>query len=92
MNTLSTKHKQLLKAKAHSLKPVVMLGDKGLTEAVLKETDGALDVHELIKIRIAGQDRDARRAVFTEICEQLKAELIQVVGNIGIIYRKRKED
>jgi len=90
MTTLSTKHKQLLKAKAHSLKPVVMLGDKGLTEAVLKEAEIALNTHELIKVKVAGQDRDAKREVLAEMSASLKADLIQVVGNIGVLYRKKQ--
>lgn len=85
--TLSTKQKQELKAKAHSLKPVVLIGNKGISPAVLKEIDGALAHHELIKVRIASNDRDERRAMMAEICESTKAELVQTIGNIGVFYR-----
>lgn len=55
------------------------------------EIDRALNDHELIKIRIAGQDRDVRRAMVMEICEALQAESAQVIGNIAVLYRKKIE-
>lgn len=85
--TFTTKQKQDLKAKAHKLKPVILIGGKGVTPAVLKEIDGALSHHELIKIRIASNDRDARRTMLTEIADATKAELVQTIGNIGVFYR-----
>jgi RNA-binding protein len=85
--TLTTRQKQDLKAKAHSLKPVVLIGGNGATPAVLKEIDGALAHHELIKVRIASNDRDARRAMLAEISASTKAELVQTIGNIGVFYR-----
>jgi RNA-binding protein len=84
---LNTKAKQQLKAKAHKLKPVVMIGNNGLTDAVNKEIDRALHDHELIKIRILSNDRDLRRQIFNEICQVNQAELVQVIGSIGVIYR-----
>lgn len=86
--SLAPKERQQLKAKAHQLKPVVLLGNKGLTAAVNKEIDRALIDHELIKIRLAGNDRDLRRALFTEICVKNHAELVQTIGAIAVIYRK----
>lgn len=85
---LTTKQKQDLKGKAHKLKPVVLIGEKGVTPAVLKEIDAALAHHELIKIRIASNDRDARRKMINEICTTSSAELVQIIGNIGVLYRK----
>ncbi len=85
--TLNTKQKQALKAQAHKLKPVILIGGKGLTPSVLKEIDGALNHHELIKIRIASNDRDARRAMLAEITEATQSQLIQTIGNIGVFYR-----
>jgi len=84
---LSAKIKQQLKAKAHTLKAVVMIGNNGLTEAVNKEIDRALHDHELIKIRILSNDRDLRRQIFNEICQVNQAELVQVIGRIGVVYR-----
>lgn len=86
--SLNTKQKQQLKATAHSLKPVIMIGNNGLTDAVNNEIDRALNDHELIKIRILSNDRDLRREIFTNICAAQKAELVQIIGSIGIIYRK----
>jgi RNA-binding protein len=84
---IHSKIKQQLKAKAHKLKPIVLIGNKGLTEAVHKEIDQALRDHELIKIRVSTIDRDVRHQLFAEICLVNQAELIHIIGNIGIIYR-----
>jgi RNA-binding protein len=88
---LSTKQKQQLKGLAHKLKPIVMIGNNGLTAAVNSEIDRALNDHELIKIRIQSTDRDLRRQLFTDLCEANSAELVQVIGAIGVIYRKSAE-
>lgn len=84
---LTTKQKQELKAKAHPLKPVVLIGGKGLTPAVIKEIDIALAHHELIKVRVASKERVERQAALNEISSSLSAELVQVIGSIGVIYR-----
>lgn len=84
---LSSKERQQLKGRAHKLKPVVMIGNHGLTESVHKEIARALFDHELIKIRIGGEDRDVRRACFAEICAHHKAEPVQLIGMIGVIYK-----
>jgi RNA-binding protein len=88
---LTPKIKQQLKAKAHKLKPVIMIGNNGLTDAVNKEIDRALLDHELIKIRILTNDRDLRRAIFNELCDVNRAELVQVIGSIGVIYRQNQD-
>lgn len=83
--------KRSLKALAHKLKPVVMIGTKGLTDTVMQEVDISLETHELIKIRIAIGDKDAREEMAEQICTQLNAHFIHSIGHIVIIYRKRKE-
>lgn len=88
MMPLTSKFKQELKAKAHKLKPIVLMGNHGLSESVVKEIDRGLHDHELIKIRIPGSDREAKQAVFLEACELTHAEPIQLMGSVGIIYRK----
>jgi RNA-binding protein len=88
---LSPKAKQALKAKAHKLKPIVLIGNNGLTDAVNKEIDRALHDHELIKIRIQTNDRELRRTLLTELCVHNQAELVQVIGNIGVIYRLKPQ-
>ena len=74
------------KANAHSLKPVVMVGQFGLTEAVFNEIEIALNVHELIKIKVRAE-REQRKDYAEKICTQTGAELIQSIGQIIVIYR-----
>ncbi len=85
---MNTKQKATLVAAAHHLKPVVMLGQKGLTPSVIAETDQALTTHELIKIKIVGEDKKERQALAEQICSELQAEVLKLIGNIAIIYRK----
>lgn len=82
--------KKTLKAQAHSLNPVVMIGQSGLTAAVLAEVEIALNSHELIKIRVRAE-REDRKQITEKICADTKAELIQSIGQIAIIYRKNPE-
>ncbi len=83
--------RQALKAKAHHLKPVILIGSKGLTPAVINETEIALLAHELIKVKINGAEKEERSEITTELCTALKAELVQSIGNTSIIYRKNEE-
>lgn len=85
---LSSTARQALKAKAHALKPVVLLGAKGLTPPVMQEIDIALNAHELIKVRLTGQAREDRLHMQSEICSTLKAECVQSIGMILVLYRK----
>lgn len=81
-----------LRADAHSLHPVVMIGDRGLTDTVIAEIDHSLTAHELIKIRVAGDDRKAREEILNNICLQLECEPIQHLGKILIVYRPNAKD
>jgi RNA-binding protein len=78
--------KKKLRAVAHTLKPVVMIGQSGLTAAVLTEIEQALDSHELIKVKIRAE-RDERKLISEKICTGTGAELIQTIGQIAVIYR-----
>lgn len=89
---LTPKFRQQLKAKAHKLNPIVIIGNQGLTENVLKEIDRGLTDHELMKIRINCEDRDEKRAMFEEICQTTHAEPVQLIGGVGIIYRKNEDE
>ena len=89
--SLSKNQIKFLRSKCHDLKPVVMLGQKGLTEAVLKELDIALDHHELIKVKLSMDDRDARKQVIADICEKCQAEEVQSIGKTLSIYRQNKK-
>ncbi|GGI84291.1 ribosome assembly RNA-binding protein YhbY [Legionella impletisoli] len=88
---MDTSFKQSLKAKAHHLKPVVMVGAKGLTEAVLEETNNALLAHELIKVKISGAEKEDKVNIAHQMANQLQAEMIQLIGNTAILYRKNED-
>ncbi len=79
--------RKFLRAKAHSLKPVVITGQAGISDAVLNEIDLALNHHELIKVRVNAEDREMRQTMIQRICETLGAELVQSIGHIATLYR-----
>jgi putative YhbY family RNA-binding protein len=76
-----------LRSQAHSLSPTVMIGADGLTPGVIKEADLALHSHQLIKIRVLGDDREARLAIYDQVCDQLEAAKVQHIGKLLVIYR-----
>lgn len=80
-----------LKAQAHHLSPVVMIGSAGLTDAVLNELSVALNAHELIKVRVTGDSREERKAIMERICNQLACAPIQSIGKQLIVYRQRPD-
>ncbi|MFU2058730.1 ribosome assembly RNA-binding protein YhbY [Avibacterium volantium] len=88
---LSTKQKQFLKGLAHHLSPVVMLGGNGLTEGVIAEIDNALNHHELIKVKIAGADRETKQLIIDAIVRETQAAAVQTIGNILVLYRPSEE-
>ena len=83
---MNSADKKKLRAEAHTLKPVVMIGQSGLTAAVLAEIELALDSHELIKVKIRAE-RDERKLMSEKICTNTGAVLIQTIGQIAVIYR-----
>lgn len=87
MITLTPAERRALRARAHALHPVVAVGDKGLTPAVLREIESSLDAHELIKVRIAEADRETRDEMLLRICDDVDAAPVQHIGKILIIYR-----
>lgn len=89
--TLNTKQRQYLKGLAHHLNPVVMLGNNGLTEGVLAEIDNALNHHELIKIKIAGADRETKQLIIQAILRETKATEVQIIGHILVLFRPSEE-
>ena len=91
MKTLTPAERRALRARAHQLHPVIMIGEAGLTPAVLHEIDVALKSHELIKIRVLGDDRERRRLMPAEICQALDASPVQHIGKVLVIYRPRPE-
>ncbi len=88
---LTPSERKALKARAHKLEPVVMIGGKGLTDQVVKEVDAALKAHELIKVRAAALEREARAEALQTLCERTGAEAVQSIGKIFVMYRKRDD-
>jgi len=87
MKPLPAKRRSELRAEAHKLAPVVIIGDKGLTDEVLAEVDRSLKAHELIKVRAATDEREARDAWLEAICAKLEAHPVQQIGKVFVIYR-----
>jgi RNA-binding protein len=86
---LNEKQKRDLRQRGHALKPVVIIGSAGLSEAVIREIDRSLEHHELLKVRLGGADREEKRRLIASLCESCRAELIQSIGHIALIYRKQ---
>ena len=82
----------LILAAAGVLNPVVLLGAAGLTPAVLQEIDRALTAHELIKVRLAGMDRDARQAASEQISDSTSSAAVQLIGNVLVLYRPKPDE
>lgn len=88
---LTSKQKSYLRSLAHKLKPVVMIGNAGVTDNVISEIDRSLSHHELIKVRLSGLERDDRIKIANELCQETSSELINIIGHIAIIYRAAKK-
>jgi len=88
---LTSKQKSHLRSLAHKLKPVVMIGNSGVTENILHEIDNSLSYHELIKVRISGMERDDRNETANGICQETNSELVNIIGHIAILYRAGKK-
>ena len=84
---ITSQERSALRATAHPLRPVVLIGDRGLSESVIKEIDVHLTAHKLIKIRIGGEDREAREAMLQTICDTLSCASVHHLGKTLIIYR-----
>ena len=91
MIEISPGERRALRARAHLLHPLVMIGESGLTPAVLHEIDNALKTHDLIKIRVLGDDRAARSDILDTICQSLDAGPVQTIGKILVVYRPLPE-
>lgn len=85
--SLSPAERSALRSEAHALKPVVLIGAEGLTDAVLAEIEVHLAAHQLIKIRVFGDERDERVAIYDEICDRLNAAPIQHIGKLLVIWK-----
>lgn len=91
MLKLTPAERSALRSDAHALNPVVIIGEAGLTPAVLKEIDASLNAHGLIKVRVFGDDREARVEMYETICSKLGAAPIQHIGKLLVLYRPKME-
>lgn len=91
MTTLKPQQRKQFRQIGHALQPVVMIGGQGLTDNVIEETLRALNDHELIKVKIAGEDREQRKAFIAELLQRTQATEVQSIGKIILIYKKSSE-
>ena len=89
---MDSAERKALKARAHNLEPIVMIGAKGLTDEVIAEIDRALKAHELIKVRAPSLDRDSRQNALEEIAVRTSAEAVQHIGKVLVLYRKNNDE
>ncbi len=89
---LTEKQKKTLKSLGHQLKPVIIVGSAGLSESLLEEFDRSLEHHELMKVKIKLGDREARDAALQTLCMRNDAELVQRVGNMGLLFKKKSKN
>lgn len=90
-SSITAAERRRLRQIAHHLDPVVLVGDAGVSDAVITETVRALTDHELIKVRIAGDDRDARASARTTLAEGCSATIVQTIGKIVVLYRRNPD-
>ena len=90
--SLTTRERAHLKARAHKLEPTVFVGHHGVTPSVITEVDRALTAHELIKVKILGDDREAREAIGHQLCAGTDAAPVQRVGKVLVLWRPKPEE
>ena len=88
---LTGKQKHYLRGLAHSLKPVVMIGANGISEAVIAELDQALNTHELLKVKLPAAEKEEKQAAIAELCTATGAEDVQSIGRIVVLFRPNTE-
>lgn len=85
---LNEKQRKHLRGLAHPLEPVILVGNAGLTEGVIHETARALFDHELVKVKVRGQDRSAREQAFQDLAARTGSALVHRIGHVGVLYLK----
>ena len=88
---LSNAQKRYLRGLAHDLKPVVMVGAKGVGASLIAELDQALELHDLVKVKVAAEDREQRDAWIGELLEGSDAALVARIGHVAVLYRRSKD-
>ena len=88
---LSEAQKKHLRGIGHGLKPLILVGEAGVSESLYAEFDTTLSHHELIKIRVRAADRRERNAIIEALCARSGAALVQRVGNVALVYRENPD-
>ena len=88
---LSESQKKFLRGLGHQLKPVIMIGDAGLTDSVMSEFKSTIEHHELIKVRVRAGDRKVRDEIIRDLCSKGEAALVTRIGNVALVYRRNEE-
>ena len=89
--SLSPEQRREYRALAHNLKPVVIIGDKGISENLIQEAERALADHELIKVKVAFPEKESREQAVSELCQQTGAELVQMIGKIAVLLKRSSQ-
>ena len=89
--SLTQNQKKHLRKLGHALQPVVLIGQQGLTDAVVRETSLALEAHELLKVRARVGERDLRDEILSSLAERTGSDLVQTIGNVGLFYKKNNK-
>jgi RNA-binding protein len=88
---LTNAQTRFLRGQAHGLKAMLQVGGKGISDALVAEVDGALEHHELIKVKVAATDREVRDAMVDELAQRAGAALVQRIGHTAVLYRPSKD-
>ena len=88
---LTSAQTRFLRGQAHDLKAMLQVGGKGISDALVAEVDLALEHHELIKVKVAGEDRDARDAMIADLAGRTGAALVQRIGHTAVLYRPSRD-
>lgn len=89
---LTNAQTRFLRGQAHGLKAILQVGGKGISDALVAEVDGALEHHELIKVKVAAEDREVRDAMVGELAQRAGAALVQRIGHTAVLYRPSKDN
>jgi len=88
---LSEQQKKFLRGLGHRLKPVIIVGDAGLSDSLLREYDSTIKHHELIKVKVRAGDRESRDELIRRLCDSSGSTLVTRIGNIALVYRRNDE-